>query len=137
METTETETEKRKYELTLLISADLSQQELEDFLKTIESLISKNSHVLTSQEPKKIILQYQIAKKKSAYLLSLEIRSDPADIKALTKELEKENNIIRFLIIKKDEKAKKQTGRVKDIAQRTKDKPKVELEKISEKLKDL
>ncbi len=92
------------YELSYLISPELSQSELEDFLKKIESLVSKTGKILKSENPKKTKLSYPIQKKKQAFLNVFEFQAEKEKIDNLKKEIEKEKNILRYLLIKKVER---------------------------------
>lgn len=124
------------YELTYLISPELKEQELKDFSQKVDSLISKNGKILKSESPKKINLAYPIQKRGGAFLASFEFHSEPEKIESLKKELEKEKEILRFLLIKK-----KGIEKIKKPEKIKEEKPipekKVELKEIEEKLKEL
>ena len=98
----------QKYEATFLISPELSQEQLEDFLKNISSKIPEKKEVV---KPKRIILSYPVKKKKEAFLLVLEFKKEAKEAPELKKELEKEKSILRLLVIKKEEKPVKMDKR--------------------------
>jgi len=139
--------DKTNYELTFLISPELNQQELGDFLKKLESLILKTGQIEKRGEPKKIFLNYLIQKKKEAFFGFFEFKSAPEEIEALKQNLEKEKDILRFLLIKK--LIRKQTIKREHIIAPEKpeqpkekrktliNKEKVELKEIEQTLKDL
>ena len=130
------------YELTYLISPELKEEEIGDFLKRIESLISKIGKISKSRNPEKIKLSYPIQKKKEAFLNSLEFEGEADKIDDLKKEVEKEKNILRYLLIKKKEMEKKikEPKRIRrkiTETEKPKEKKKVELKKIEEKLGEI
>ena len=123
------------YELTYLISPDLNETELKDFSQKIDSLISKSGKFIKSETPKKISLAYPIRRKKEAFLRSCEFSGEPEKLESLKKEFSKENNILRFLLIKKKE-IKERIRAVRKIAKRE-PKRKTELKEIGEKLEKI
>lgn len=134
--------DKINYQLTYLISPELNLTEVEELLKKIESLILKFGKILKSENPKKIKLSYPIQKKREAFLNFLEFKGEVNQIDNLKKEVEKEKNILRYLLTKKKEIEKKirepkevkiKTPETKEI----KEKKKVELKDIEEKLGEI
>jgi len=105
----------RIYQLTCLITSELNQAELEDFSKKINSLIQEKGEIIKEETAKRIILVYPIQKKKGAFLCVFEIESEPEQINALKNDLEKEKNILRFIIIKKEIKKEKKIRRRKKV----------------------
>ncbi len=97
------------YELTYLISPELNEEALEKLSQEINSLIAKTGKVLRSVSPKRMNLAYSIQDKQTAALATFEFQAAPEQIDNLKKELAKEKNILRFLLIKKKgaEKIKK------------------------------
>lgn len=134
--------EKINYELTFLLSPELNQEEVEEFLKKINSSILGIGEVLGSEKFQKINLSYPIEKKDKAFLTVMEFRAEPAQIEGFRNQLEKEKNILRFLLIKKKEtkeriKRRKIKKEEKPKAGPVRTKKKVELEKIEEKLEEI
>ena len=131
-----------KYQLTYLISPELNSTEVEEFLKKIEDLVSKFGKILKSEKPERIKLSYPVQKKRESFLSFLEFEGEAGKIDNLKKELEKEKNILRYLLIKK-KKTEQKIRKPKEIKIKTegreqpKEEKKVELEKIEEKLKEL
>ena len=99
--------DQRKYELTCLITPELNQSELGDFAKKINSLLSENKELVREGSIQRTGLVYPIQKKKYAFLSVFEFNANPEQIIALKIDLEKEKNIIRFLMIKKEIKKEK------------------------------
>lgn len=134
--------EKINYELTLLVSQELNQEEVEDFLKKIDSSILGIGEVLRSEKPKKINLSYLIKNRDKAFLTVTEFKTEPAQIETLKSQLEKEKDILRFLLIRKRETQKKIKRRKIKKEERPKievlkEKKKVELDQIEEKLEEI
>lgn len=136
------------YELTYLISPELNEGEIKDFFQKIDSLVSKTGKVTKSESPRKITLVYPIQKKGEAFLATFEFQSLPQEADNLKKELAKEKDILRFLLIKKrgPEKIKKRlrsaplsVSTKALVSKEEKPKPvkKVELKKIEEKLEEV
>jgi len=130
------------YQLTYLISPELNLTEVEEFLKKIEDLVSKFGKILKSEKPERIKLSYPVQKKRESFLSFLEFEGEAGKIDNLKKELEKEKNILRYLLLKK-KKTEEKIRKPKEIKIKTerraqpKEEKKVELEKIEEKLKEL
>lgn len=89
------------YELTYLISAKLKEKDIENLQEKIESLIAKKANILKSERVRKINLAYLIQKQKEAFLKSLEFNTSSVEAENLKKEIAREKNILRFLLIKK------------------------------------
>ncbi|MGC9031275.1 MAG: 30S ribosomal protein S6 [Minisyncoccia bacterium] len=90
----------RSYNLTFLITTKLSEEEAEEYIKKIESLISQEGSILNSELKKKINLAYEIKKQKEAFLKSIDFTFPEDKISDLKNSLQKEENILRFLINK-------------------------------------
>jgi ribosomal protein S6 len=125
------------YELTYLISPELSQPEIEKLSKELDSLISKVGKIIKSEAPKKIRLAYPIQKKEEAFLATFEFETPPQEIETLKKEFEKESKILRFLLVKKKEIKKEFVKPKKIKEEKLKPEKKVELKEIEEKLEKI
>jgi ribosomal protein S6 len=90
----------KSYNLTVLISPDLSDTERADYITKLENLISEKGAITSSTEEKKIALAYPIKKKVEAFLKSYDFNYPEEEITNFKNNLEKENNILRFLIIR-------------------------------------
>ncbi len=134
----------RNYELTYLISPELSQEELKSSQEKIISLIQNEGGIFNeANSPIKKNLFYPIKKKQSAFLVSLAFQLAPEKLDALEKQLRAEEKILRYLIISKQKIKPIATFRKRMILK----KPliprkkaadeKVELEKIEKKLEEI
>lgn len=92
------------YELAYLISGQLDEAKAQELAKKIEKKLEENSVILSSIEPKKIKLAYIIKKQQDGYLASVDFASEPANLIGISKEMEKEADVLRFLFIKKSPK---------------------------------
>lgn len=121
------------YELSFLISPDLSDSEVNSLIQKIASLLGEVTH---KDEPKRIRLAYTIDNKSEAFLGVLQFTTEKiSDIK---KELDKEKDILRFLIVKVEQEKPKKKRVKKEPTEKTptiepKEK-KVDLKNIEENL---
>ncbi|MEK7104006.1 MAG: 30S ribosomal protein S6 [Patescibacteria group bacterium] len=92
------------YEFAYLISGQLDEIQAQGLAKKIEKRLEENSVILGSIEPKKIKLAYLIKKQQDGYLVSVDFTCEPASLIGISKEIEKEADILRFLFIKKSAK---------------------------------
>jgi len=113
----------KNYELTCLISPDLQEAEVGEFFKNIEI----KGEITKKIEPRRIRLSYPILKKKEAFLATIEFKTE--DLGTLQQDLKKQPNILRFLLISKQEEKQKPAPRREAPKQE-----KVEIDKIGEKL---
>ncbi|MBU2578662.1 30S ribosomal protein S6 [Patescibacteria group bacterium] len=131
----------KKYQLNCLISPELNQKELEDFLKKIESLLLKTGEILKSEIAQKIKLKYPVRKKNEAFLVSFDFNGEAEKVENFKKEIEEEKNILRYLLIKNRERKEKIKDLKKELKKIKKEnatkQEKVEFEKIEEKLKEM
>jgi len=95
------EEDKKNYEIALLISPKLNENELKDFLKDIEEQIKNIGLITGHKEIGKINLAYPIKKENNGYFAVFEFSAEPEKNDNFKKGLAKENNILRFLIVKK------------------------------------
>jgi len=90
----------KHYELTYLISPELSEEKVASLSKEISSLIQEKQGIL---ENTGIILKKQLAyiikKKTTAYLASLNFQLKPEELKELKKQVESNSKILRYLIL--------------------------------------
>jgi len=144
----------KNYELTCLISPDLSEEELKSFREKINSFIQEEGGTLTEiNSPIKKRLAGPIKHRNQAYLTTLNFQLEPEKLANLDynppttqkrlenieKKLKSENQILRYLILIKP--------RPKEILVRGKKlptpkprkilKPKVELREIEKKLEEI
>lgn len=91
----------KKYELTALISPDLSEEEVISIQNKIDSVLSSNGKILNTTFPEKKDLGTEINKKTKGILLSFSFEADSDKIKIINIKVKKEKNILRFIIISK------------------------------------
>lgn len=128
------------YELTYLISAHLSQEELKKVTEKINSLIQKEGGFLDElKNPFQQKLAYPIKKEERAYLSSLTFHLLPEKLKNLENKLKTLPEILRFLLLtKKVEKIEISTKKIlPKIKKPQKKEKKVELEEIEKKLEEI
>jgi small subunit ribosomal protein S6 len=128
----------RPYQLTYLISPDVSEEELEGFLQKISSFIQETGgKIKKSENPLKKRLKYLVKEKDKAYLLNTKFYFEPDKLEDLDKKLKKEPLLLRHLILtdeKPSERIKIPTIKPKVKVKKEK---KVELKKIDEKLDEI
>jgi len=126
------------YELTYLISPELSEEEIRTLQEKINSLIQEEGGVLS--EVNSVVrktLAYPIEKKRVAYLAILSFQLDPERLGSLEKKIKAESGILRYLILTKKLPKRVAAMPVKKPRKITKPKPKVELKEIEKKLEEI
>jgi len=134
----------KKYELTYLITPDLSEDDARQLQNKVCSLIQEEGGILGDGS---IFLRkrlaYTIKKKTWAYLTSTLFQLNPEKIADLEKKLKAENQILRYiLVIKRDYKIKVLKRRPilspeKSLTDSQAETKKVELKEIEEKLDEI
>jgi len=123
------------YELTYLVSPELSEPEVKNTQQKLHSFIQDKGGILDSPVvPEKIDLSYPIKKNLQAFLVSLSFYLKPEDMDDLEKKIKSESNILRFLIY-----TKKKLKEIKTSKKRSEKKPKqkAELKDIEQKLEEI
>jgi len=101
--------ENRVYELGFLLNPNISEDKIGVEFSSIKKIIEKNNSVFVSEEfPKIKKLEYTIFKAShggkerhdSAYFSWIKFETAPSSIDKIFEEMKKEENVIRFLIIK-------------------------------------
>ena len=126
------------YELTYLISPDLSEEELKIFPEKINSFLEEGrSEGL--KLPVKRRLAYPIKKKIEAYLGVLNFYLPSEKLENFEKKLKKEPKILRYLLLKKEVPRKIEMPRIRPEAKapKIKKEKKVELKEIEKKLEEI
>jgi len=123
------------YELTYLVPADLSPEEINAFGQKLNSFIQEENGILDKTKiPLKRKLGYPIKKKKEAYLITTDFYFKPEKLRVLEKKIKSGGSILRYLILTK-ETPKIPTKPLK--RPRIKPKPKVELKEIEKRLEEI
>ena len=126
----------RYYELTCLISPELSQEELNSFQEKIISLVQEEKGILGKITSKRN-LALPIRKKGGATLVTLDFQLDTENLENLGKKLKADNQIIHYLLlVKKLPKAGEITEKPPRFPKKIV-KPKVELKEIEKKLEEI
>lgn len=143
----------KNYELAVLISPDITKEQLNEIQEKIISLVQKEEGIFLSVpllSPVKKILGYSIKKQNSAHFIVFNFYIDAGKIENLKKGLKEETQILRHLLtFKKTTKKIPKLRRIKpffsptalptlipepDKAMKTK---KVELKEIEKKLEEI
>lgn len=125
------------YELTYLISPELSEEELKVLQEKINSFIQEEGGILNKIDfsSKKILLSYPIRKKRESFLASLNFCLEPEKIENLEKKLKAEKSLLRYLILTKKIQKKVSVSIPKKLTKGRK--PKVELKELEKKLDEI
>ncbi len=133
----------KKYELTYLVSPDLSEEEVQILIAKITNGIrDKAGSVTNTTDPSKITLGYLINKKAMAFLVSTYFSLAPESITKLENLLKEEKNVLRSTILVKVGR-KEKPKRIRKIEPspisqpETHETSKVELEEIDQKIDDI
>ena len=151
----------KTYELTYLISSELSEEEAKELQTKIASLIQEKGGILVEEKALlKKKLAYSVKKQSQAFLaviifqlpeLPKEVKGEeetdslrlpeplPEKLIDLEKKLKSENRILRYLILKELPLKKMKVARFlkKPEAEKIKKEKKVELEEIDKKLDEI
>ena len=144
----------KPYELTYIISSEITAEEAEAEAKNFESFIQdKEGVVVKSEKPTPKTLAYPIKRQGSGFFTVLEFQLEPEHIGELKEKLQKDGKIIRhMLIIKNPAKIQKErrtrkkplisaipveTIKEKGEVKEKKVSRKVELKEIEEKLEEI
>ena len=135
------------YELTYLVSAELSPEQMETLSKKVDSLILKNGEIIGSIAPDKKNLTYPIKKQNAALLSQVKFNFEPELIDEFKKEINKEKEILRIMLIEKKNMRIKKKNRSSILEPKLisedikipakKSKQKDDLDKIEEKLDEI
>ncbi len=132
----------KPYELTYLISSDVSEQELKDISEKIKTFIQEEEGIVKkTTEPSKTKLGYSIKEKEECFLAVLNFSLNPEKIANLEKKLKSDTQILRYLILNKEVSEKTQIKKVlPKVEEPTAEKPKtekVELKEIDKKIEEI
>lgn len=125
----------RYYELSYIASSKLNEEELKSLQERIILKLKNEGGILDEETPPlKRTLAYPIKKETEAFLVSLSFFLNGEKIEKIKKELEKEKEILRYLLFQK--KAPKEKLEKEKIKKPEKPK-KVDLEELEEKLEEI
>ena len=90
----------KTYELTYIISPEVTSEEAEAFAKEIESFVqSKEGTVLKQTNPVAKTLSYQIKKHASGFIGSIEFKLEPEALLELKQKMDKDGKVNRHMIV--------------------------------------
>ena len=128
----------KNYELTYLISSDVSEEELKNLPEKIKSFIQKEEGAIKKiTEPSKIKLAYPIEEKGQGFLTVLNFSLSSEKIANLEKILKVENQILRYMILNKDLPEKIIRSKRTKPELNTKESEKAELKEIDKKIEEI
>ncbi|MBZ9572503.1 30S ribosomal protein S6 [Patescibacteria group bacterium] len=140
------------YELTYLVSPELSEEKIKNFSEKTNSFIKEEGGSLGKvKNPLKRELGYLIKKRGTAYLISVDFHLDSKKLENLEKKLKSESQVLRYVITKKEKKVieipakifrkepvlRKVSGKEIPAPERPGRAPKVELKEIEKKLEEI
>ena len=85
------------YDLTYLLSPDLSENEAQQLAQQIEAGLVE-SKIIKTETPRMIGLSYAIKKQTTAFLANIIFETEPSKTEEIKNNLEKEGKILRFLL---------------------------------------
>ena len=131
----------KKYQITYLISTELSEKEVTEISEKIGSFIQEHKGILTQRKkPVAKKLGTQIKAQKTAYVASLNFQLDVENLTAfdaLLKKIKNEAKILRYLITNEKTAEEKKSIIRKPFAKKAKETQKVELKEIEKKLNEI
>ncbi len=96
------------YEIGYLLNSSLKEEEILSFSEKFRNAITeKGGLILSEGAPKSLTLAYTIKKETNGYFNWLKFMLKPAVLKDITAYLDKQNNVLRYLVIKSKEKSGK------------------------------
>lgn len=134
----------KNYELSYIISTEISSEESQAFAKEIESFIQgKEGVIIKSETPVAKTLAFPVKKFGSGFFVISEFQIEPEKIKEINEKLEKDGKILRHIVavkkharLQKERRIKKEEPVPQLEIKKTDDK-KVELEEIDKKLNEI
>ncbi len=137
----------KTYELTYIITSDITSEEAEAKAKEIESLIQSEEGIITRQSaPVARTLSYQINGRASGFFGIIEFQMEPEHLIEIKKTLAKDGKIARNMLIiknapkiKKERRSKKGPATIieKIFGRDKKEEEKVELKDIEQQLDEI
>jgi len=126
----------RPYELTFLISQNLSEEEIRNLQEKIKNFIEDEGGVLV--EIKSLGKKNRFyTKTGGAYLSILNFNLEPEKLENLEKKLKSENQILRYLVSKKVMKMVTPLPKISLTPVKKNKKAKIKLKEIEEKLEEI
>lgn len=99
---------KNQYELTYVISGVVKQNQVDDIVRKVNHLVESNGgDVLEVNEWGNQRLAYEIERKRSGYYVNMYFQAPGALIERLERELEINDDVLRYLTLRMDAKMKR------------------------------
>ena len=93
----------RDYELTILIKPELSEKDIDKEIKSLTSILEKaGAKILRKVDAAKKNLAYEVARFREAYYAYMELSLKPEDVSGVEQKLKLQDNIVRYLLVKKE-----------------------------------
>ncbi len=90
------------YELTIILPGDTGAAKVKTFTQTLgKNVTTAKGRVVKSDEWGKIALTYPIKKNETGFFLHFELELEGAEVKNLTNRFKLDDDIIRYLLVKK------------------------------------
>lgn len=127
----------KTYQLTYLISPELSFEQAQAVSQDVAATIKKEGEIINTKKPSRKSLAYPIRKQRAAYVADVKLNLDPQKTEKVRKEIEKNPRTLRCLVLQKQ--AKKPAPPLKTQKPKEAKAPgqKVELKEIEEKLDEI
>ena len=114
------ETELKVYELAYHLVPELEEADIKARAQELANLITQtNGSVLISREPKRSHLSYPIRHKQYSYFGVLEFKAPAEAVEKINAQIKLQNDILRFLLLKKDTGALRTLGEPRAERMRT------------------
>jgi len=112
----------KTYELSYIISPEVTSEEAENFAKELESFVqSKEGTVVKQTNPVAKTLAYQIKKHASGFIGAIEFQLDPEKLVELKEKMEKDGKVNRHMLIIKNplkpEKKRRSRNKTEDVTE--------------------
>lgn len=92
-----------KYESVIIISPNLEEGEIDNITQKVKDIIEENGAVTKVEKMGIKKLAYEIRKNKEGYYIVICFEADPSIIPELERNYRINENIIKFITIKKDD----------------------------------
>lgn len=92
-----------KYESVIIINPSVEEQGVKDLISTFTDLINKNGKVEKVDELGKRKLAYEVKKNKEGYYVVFTFEAKPDSIAELERNYRITDEIIKFIVVRKDE----------------------------------
>ncbi len=135
----------KRYELTYLLSPDLSDEDIKNLSEKIKNFVQEEAgNIEKITEPSREKLGYPIKKKKEAFLITLNFSLNPEGLANLEKKLKSESQIFHYLILVKKrpegiatKEALPRRKKLSRVTKRITEPKKAELEEIDKKIEEI